>query len=313
MSEQPWREEWDRQADDWVELTTRRPVLRPARTSRRSSIWCRRRARSRSTSGAAKGGSAVSSSRGATAWSAVDGSSALARLATPSDAADHRVAVGDIAALPVRVRRGGPRGLLHGADGRRGRSSGSVRRAGAGARPGGSRLRGDPAPDLHERAVHPGRPEPHVLHGRVPQPDASRPRHASGRTATVFRFRVEHRPMEDYSRAFEAAGLAITALREPRPSDDLVAQHPGVRELPAGPDLPARRAAERRTRLCWRVRQRRSVRGEAVGSVRTIVARDRPADARRVGAVRLGSRRGHRPARRYAQLRVPLGRPRTST
>lgn len=42
----------------------------------------------------------------------------------------------------------------------------------------------------------------------------------------IFRFRIEHRPIEHYFRAFEAAGLAVTALREPRPSDDLAESHP---------------------------------------------------------------------------------------
>jgi SAM-dependent methyltransferase len=42
----------------------------------------------------------------------------------------------------------------------------------------------------------------------------------------TFSFRIEHRPIECYSRAFEAAGLAITHLREPLPTDEVVAQHP---------------------------------------------------------------------------------------
>ena len=41
-----------------------------------------------------------------------------------------------------------------------------------------------------------------------------------------FSFWIEHRPIEDYSRAFEAAGLAITHLREPLPTDEVVATHP---------------------------------------------------------------------------------------
>ena len=39
-----------------------------------------------------------------------------------------------------------------------------------------------------------------------------------GRDGEIFRFRLEHRPIESYFRAFEAAGLAVTALREPRPT-----------------------------------------------------------------------------------------------
>jgi SAM-dependent methyltransferase len=42
----------------------------------------------------------------------------------------------------------------------------------------------------------------------------------------IFRIRIEHRPIERYFRAFEAAGLTITALREPRPSDEVAAEHP---------------------------------------------------------------------------------------
>src|SRR5207302_447478 len=46
------------------------------------------------------------------------------------------------------------------------------------------------------------------------------------RRGGVFHLRVEHRPIERYFRAFEAAGLAVTALREPRPSDELAAADP---------------------------------------------------------------------------------------
>jgi SAM-dependent methyltransferase len=42
----------------------------------------------------------------------------------------------------------------------------------------------------------------------------------------TFRFRLEHRPIERYFRAFEAAGLAVTALREPRPSVETAAEYP---------------------------------------------------------------------------------------
>ena len=39
-------------------------------------------------------------------------------------------------------------------------------------------------------------------------------------------FRIEHRPIERYSRAFEQAGLAITHIREPLPSEAAVAEVP---------------------------------------------------------------------------------------
>jgi SAM-dependent methyltransferase len=42
-------------------------------------------------------------------------------------------------------------------------------------------------------------------------------------TVERFTFRVEHRPIEAYSRALEAAGMAITHVREPRPTDEAVA------------------------------------------------------------------------------------------
>ena len=54
------------------------------------------------------------------------------------------------------------------------------------------------------------------------------------RDGGIFRFRLEHRPIEQYFRAFEAAGLAVTALREPRPSEELAAEQPGVRERAYG-------------------------------------------------------------------------------
>jgi SAM-dependent methyltransferase len=46
------------------------------------------------------------------------------------------------------------------------------------------------------------------------------------RDGGIFRFRLEHRPIDRYFQAFEAAGLAVTALREPRPSDELAAERP---------------------------------------------------------------------------------------
>ena len=52
----------------------------------------------------------------------------------------------------------------------------------------------------------------------------------------IFRFRIEHRPIERYFRAFEAAGLTVTALREPRPSDELAAEH---REVANAVRVPA--------------------------------------------------------------------------
>jgi hypothetical protein len=77
------------------------------------------------------------------------------------------------------------------------------------------------------------RPMRHVLD--MPRPNGD-----------VFCFRVEHRPLEDYSRAFEAAGLAITALREPRPSDALVRERPEFADFQRVPDFLHVRAEHRR-------------------------------------------------------------------
>jgi SAM-dependent methyltransferase len=60
----------------------------------------------------------------------------------------------------------------------------------------------------------------------------------------IFRLRVEHRPIDHYSRAFEAAGLAITAMREPIPSAELAAERPeftNALRVPAFLHLLARR------------------------------------------------------------------------
>jgi hypothetical protein len=44
-------------------------------------------------------------------------------------------------------------------------------------------------------------------------------------------FNGQRRPLEDYSRALEAAGFCIEAIREPVPPDDLVARMPSYRRL----------------------------------------------------------------------------------
>ena len=53
----------------------------------------------------------------------------------------------------------------------------------------------------------------------------------------IFHLRVEHRPIERYFRAFEAAGLAVTSLREPRPSDELAEAHPEFANLQRVPNF----------------------------------------------------------------------------
>jgi len=57
------------------------------------------------------------------------------------------------------------------------------------------------------------RPMRHVL-------DMQRP------TGERISHRIEHRPVESYSRAFEAAGLALTHIREPLPTDEALAARP---------------------------------------------------------------------------------------
>ena len=46
------------------------------------------------------------------------------------------------------------------------------------------------------------------------------------RMGVDFTFHSAHRPIEHYSRAFECAGLAIEALREPALPAELAAQEP---------------------------------------------------------------------------------------
>jgi SAM-dependent methyltransferase len=46
------------------------------------------------------------------------------------------------------------------------------------------------------------------------------------RTGKRLLARVEHRPLHRYSRAFEAAGLVISEIREPVPDDVVIAEHP---------------------------------------------------------------------------------------
>ena len=66
------------------------------------------------------------------------------------------------------------------------------------------------------------------------------------RLGVEFTFHSAHRPIEHYSRAFEAAGLVIEALREPALSDEIVAQDPRLarhRLLPNFLYFRVRRAA----------------------------------------------------------------------
>jgi SAM-dependent methyltransferase len=64
------------------------------------------------------------------------------------------------------------------------------------------------------------------------------------KTGERFLFRIEHRPLETYSRALEAAGFTITGIREPKPTDSAVAERPEFakfRRVPEFLHLRARR------------------------------------------------------------------------
>ena len=58
--------------------------------------------------------------------------------------------------------------------------------------------------------------------------DVMRNEFAMERDGVPFTFHSAHRPLEDYSRAFEAAGLVIEAIREPRFSDEHLDARPGL-------------------------------------------------------------------------------------
>jgi hypothetical protein len=51
----------------------------------------------------------------------------------------------------------------------------------------------------------------------------------SDRDGIQLTFHSEHRPLEAYSRALEAAGLLIEAIRELRVPDEVVADNPNGR------------------------------------------------------------------------------------
>jgi hypothetical protein len=59
--------------------------------------------------------------------------------------------------------------------------------------------------------------------------DSARLSYAVERNGIQVTFHSEHRPIEVYSRALEAAGLLVEAIREPGAGDLLVASHPAQR------------------------------------------------------------------------------------
>jgi SAM-dependent methyltransferase len=222
MSEKPWREEWDEQADDWVALTGDDPFydllnepalleLLPPPGRRTLDVGC---GEGRLARRLAERGHRVIG---------LDGSETLARGAA-GHAAVTPVAVADITALPV------PDAVadlavcfmvLMDVEALE-RSVAELARV---VTAGGHVAVGILHPIITSGLFVPGDPNHTFFMGEYRAPM----RHVLGITrdnGQVFTFRVEHRPIEDYSRAFEAAGLTITALREPRPSDELVASHP---------------------------------------------------------------------------------------
>jgi hypothetical protein len=49
--------------------------------------------------------------------------------------------------------------------------------------------------------------------------------------------RIEHRPIESYSRAFEAAGLTLTHIREPIPTGEALATRPEFEKFTRVPEF----------------------------------------------------------------------------
>ena len=233
MSDQPWREEWEDQADEWVELTTDDPFyellnlptfleLLPGPGALTLDVGCGEGRVARELT--ARGHRVL----------ALDGSPSLARMAA-RDARPTTVAVGDSVALPVAS------GiaelvvcfmvLMDVED-----LDGSVAELARVLAPGGSVCAAILHPILTSGLFIPDDPHRTFYMGEYRTPmrhvlDITRP------NGEQFCFRVEHRPMEDYSRAFESAGLAITALREPRPSDELVAERPEFANFQRVPDF----------------------------------------------------------------------------
>lgn len=233
MSERTWREEWDHQADDWAELTTDDPFydhlnkptfleLIPAPGSLTLDVGCGEGRVARALS--AQGHRVVG----------VDGSPRLARRAV-EHASPIAVAAGDITRLPVAS---GVADLvvcfmvLMDVDD----LDAGVAELARVLAPGGVvcaailhpiRTSGLFAPDDPYRTFFMGeylRPMRHVL-------EVGRP------NGQAFPFRVAHRPLQDYSRACEAAGLSITTLREPRPTDAAVAAWPELADYQRVPDF----------------------------------------------------------------------------
>lgn len=231
MGETPWREEWEAQADEWVELTTDDPFyellnkpefldLLPAPGERTLDVGCGegRLARELTARGHAVIGfdGSESLARGARSGATPVGVADVTALPVPSSVADLVVCfmvLMDVEELTASVAE--------------------LARVLA---PGGTVAVAILHPITTSGLFVPGDPNRTFFMGEY----RTAMRHVLDITRTngqVFRFRVQHRPMEHYSRAFEEAGLAITALREPRPSDELVARRPEFADFQRVPDL----------------------------------------------------------------------------
>jgi SAM-dependent methyltransferase len=222
MSDQPWRHEWEDQAAEWVDLTKDDPYydlfneptfleLVPDPGVLTLDVGCGEGRLARTLT-----------DRGHRVL-AVDGSPSLARMAVHHPHATS-VAVGDSTRLPIGSGVADLvvcfMVLMDVED-----LDGSLTELARVLAPGGTICAAILHPIFTSGLFVPDDPYRTFFMGEYRKPmrhvlDMTRP------NGEPFCFRVEHRPMEDYSRAFEAAGLAITALREPRPSNELVAERP---------------------------------------------------------------------------------------
>ncbi len=222
MTGLPWREEWEDQADEWVELTENDPFydllnkpafldLLPAPGALTLDIGCGegRLARELTDRGHRVLG--------------FDGSPSLACRAA-RDLRPTTAAVGDCARLPIASGVADLvvcfMVLMDVEDLER-----SLTELARLLAPGGVLCTAILHPIVTSGLFIPGDPNQTFYMGEYRTPM----RHVLDVTRVngqLFKFRVEHRPIEDYSRAFESAGLAITALREPRPNDEVVAETP---------------------------------------------------------------------------------------
>lgn len=240
MGERSWREEWDGQADDWAELTTDDPFYEQFNEPEFLELVPPPRALTLDAGcGEGRLGRALTA-RGHHVVG-VDGSPNLARLAVQH--ATHVPAIaGDLTRLPVAS---GVADLVvcfmvlmdvEDLD----RTVAELARA---LGPGGVLCAAILHPILTSGLFAPEDPNGTFLMGEYLRPmrhviEVGRPNGQS------FPLRLAHRPITGYSRAFERAGLALTAIREPRPSDELCAVHPEFgkyRRVPQFLHLCARR------------------------------------------------------------------------